>query len=461
MKQHISFSVGLGADKLWDGAQVEEALDDLIETTREKIENYADRMEKVSVSSVRAFQVIGKSLSKTFSAVQLKKTQQQAQKQTGSLAGSLRRSLMDFDQINRLNKKTGAAASAMQKDITDLSTRLSQALHDMFPSLESNDPIIRILEKLGLISKQTQSNIQDMNIYGSYWDLLGNKMQAWCAQAGQSDSTFRQFINTLLQGTQQADSALERFCIVGGNLREAMQQAWQSMQNTWGGCGNWFESQVTAPTEKTFQGFWSRLRQDISGTYEHTKLLFSQVGKTLSESLSKAWTQVYGNLGENGSLKIDLENGVLKGLKSSLNAIIRGLNTVVAEPFSALNSILEKVQKVKVGKLTPFSFLNWRVSIPTIPQLAQGAVLPANKPFLAMVGDQRHGTNIEAPLSTIQEAVALTMEDMSAGNMAGHAATVEVLRDILQAVLGISISDSTIANACARHQSNMAVVLGK
>ena len=181
----------------------------------------------------------------------------------------------------------------------------------------------------------------------------------------------------------------------------------------------------------------------------------------MSESLSKAWTQVYGNLGENGSLKIDLENGVLKGLKSSLNAIIRGLNTVVAEPFSALNSILEKVQKVKVGKLTPFSFLNWRVSIPTIPQLAQGAVLPANKPFLAMVGDQRHGTNIEAPLSTIQEAVALTMEDMSAGNMAGHAATVEVLRDILQAVLGISISDSTIANACARHQSNMAVVLGK
>ena len=42
---------------------------------------------------------------------------------------------------------------------------------------------------------------------------------------------------------------------------------------------------------------------------------------------------------------------------------------------------------------------------PLIPKLAQGAVLPPNRPFLAMVGDQRSGTNVEAPLSTIEEAV--------------------------------------------------------
>lgn len=41
-----------------------------------------------------------------------------------------------------------------------------------------------------------------------------------------------------------------------------------------------------------------------------------------------------------------------------------------------------------------------------IPGLARGAVIPPNAPFVAMLGDQRHGTNIEAPLSTIQEAVA-------------------------------------------------------
>lgn len=39
-----------------------------------------------------------------------------------------------------------------------------------------------------------------------------------------------------------------------------------------------------------------------------------------------------------------------------------------------------------------------------IPKLATGAVLPANREFLALVGDQKHGTNVEAPLDTIRQA---------------------------------------------------------
>lgn len=46
---------------------------------------------------------------------------------------------------------------------------------------------------------------------------------------------------------------------------------------------------------------------------------------------------------------------------------------------------------------------------PEIPALARGAVLPANKPFLAMVGDQKNGTNIEAPLETIKQALSEVM----------------------------------------------------
>lgn len=41
-----------------------------------------------------------------------------------------------------------------------------------------------------------------------------------------------------------------------------------------------------------------------------------------------------------------------------------------------------------------------------IPYLAQGAVIPANHEFLAVLGDQTNGTNVEAPLETIQEALA-------------------------------------------------------
>ena len=50
-----------------------------------------------------------------------------------------------------------------------------------------------------------------------------------------------------------------------------------------------------------------------------------------------------------------------------------------------------------------------------IPALARGAVLPANKPFLALVGDQSSGTNVEAPLSTIKQAVREVLEENGSG----------------------------------------------
>lgn len=49
-----------------------------------------------------------------------------------------------------------------------------------------------------------------------------------------------------------------------------------------------------------------------------------------------------------------------------------------------------------------------------IPALARGAVLPPNQPFLSIVGDQKRGTNIEAPLSTIQEALSNELDKRSA-----------------------------------------------
>lgn len=147
---------------------------------------------------------------------------------------------------------------------------------------------------------------------------------------------------------------------------------------------------------------------------------------------------------------IDLINSLLRGLTSGLNFVSRSMNK--------LGFKLPDWLPIVGGKRVSFGLQEF--TTPQIPKLAQGAVLPANKPFLAMVGDQKHGTNIEAPLETIQEAVGVVMEDMIASNMAGHEATVSVLREILQAVLGISIGDDVIAGAVDRHNRKMAMVWG-
>ena len=43
--------------------------------------------------------------------------------------------------------------------------------------------------------------------------------------------------------------------------------------------------------------------------------------------------------------------------------------------------------------------------------------MPANRPFLAVVGDQKHGTNVEAPLATIQDALANVLARQGTGDI--------------------------------------------
>ena len=55
-------------------------------------------------------------------------------------------------------------------------------------------------------------------------------------------------------------------------------------------------------------------------------------------------------------------------------------------------------------------------SLDNLPHLASGAVISPNNEFLAVLGDQKAGTNIEAPLSTIKQAVAEVLAERGGAN---------------------------------------------
>lgn len=83
---------------------------------------------------------------------------------------------------------------------------------------------------------------------------------------------------------------------------------------------------------------------------------------------------------------------------------VKTLSAAYEETTANINSMTVKLDKAKVaaGEL-----------IANIPQLASGAVIPPNRKFLAVLGDQKSGTNVEAPLSTIKQAV---MEALAQGD---------------------------------------------
>lgn len=112
------------------------------------------------------------------------------------------------------------------------------------------------------------------------------------------------------------------------------------------------------------------------------------------------WKEKFSNIAEGLTQKI--KDGINAAI-ALCNQFIRWLNEKMTLRWDSFS--VGGKQIIKPGS---FQLLN----IPEIPALAKGAVLPANKPFLAMVGDQRNGTNVEAPLETIKQALAEVISEM-------------------------------------------------
>ena len=102
-------------------------------------------------------------------------------------------------------------------------------------------------------------------------------------------------------------------------------------------------------------------------------------------------------------------NGIIGMFEKMINWIVDGLNKISFDvpdwvPLIGNQKFGFNIPKTKFGRLS-------------IPRLAQGAVIPPNREFLAVLGDQKHGTNIEAPLQTIVDAFNIALAQN--GNVGG------------------------------------------
>lgn len=238
---------------------------------------------------------------------------------------------------------------------------------------------------------------------------------------------------------------------------------------------------------------FQHLQEKITELLEnHLAPFFTQLGETLGtlgESVMILWESILSPLIQwiidniapvitpiaNGILDTvtaviggiwDLISGLLKVLEGLINFIVgvftgdwekawNGVKDVFAGIINSLSAIIEAFINGAIGlingllggvnKITGIAGIP---SIPTIPELniprlATGAVIPPNAPFMAMLGDQRHGTNIEAPLDTIKQAVR---EVMGVGNGGGT-------YQFIAQIDGKTIFESVISEAQLRQSS--------
>lgn len=139
----------------------------------------------------------------------------------------------------------------------------------------------------------------------------------------------------------------------------------------------------------------------------------------------------------------------LATMEKHLNNLIKGLNlllTGAGKVANAIGSLFGQEWNVPTIPLLSFP----RVSI---PRLATGAVIPPNQEFMAILGDQKSGVNVEAPLDTIKDAVRSVFNEKDDG-------IVEMLGEILTTICAIKIGDDTIGKAANRYNASLVKING-
>ena len=295
-----------------------------------------------------------------------------------------------------------------------------------------------------------------------------------------------QLVGDFIQGVKQWFDDVQTQAAVAGygdNVARYLCDGFiNGLEALWNGIGQWIYDHIFTPFKNGICeafGIHSPSTEAKSwGSYISQGLLDGLASKwenitgwlrDLKQNFVDAWdniraktTETFNSLGQTIS---DIWNGISSTIKNAVNGIIGFINRMISAVVTGINAVINALNGLSFDLPDIFGgghvgFNISTLTAPQIPYLAQGAVIPANREFLAVLGDQSHGTNVEAPLDTIKQAVAEVMEDLQAGQMAGFEAVVAVLREILSAVYGIELTDEDVGHAVQRWQRKQLTATG-
>ena len=142
---------------------------------------------------------------------------------------------------------------------------------------------------------------------------------------------------------------------------------------------------------------WVGILRNIANLWSAKKSILINAAMSIMRGVFKS---IIDSIGE----EIDkLTNKIYYGVIDGLNS----LPFINIETHSGGGTSIDDSSSRKSKSYAPMS----------VPHLAKGAVIPPNNKFLAMLGDQTSGTNIETPLSTMIQAFKSALSDSNYSGM--------------------------------------------
>ena len=202
---------------------------------------------------------------------------------------------------------------------------------------------------------------------------------------------------------------------IGPMFSEFLSETEGAISDTWGN--------VDADTTKQ----WSEIRESLNTTWtdvdKDAKGKFSGVKNTITSEMEGLKNHDWASIGST------IMNSIKGGMESKLGAMsnwVRSTGNRLANDWrgsSGISSTLGGGRSYSVvGYSIPDSY-----SAQKLPRLANGAVIPPNQQFAAILGDQRSGKNLEAPAALIRQMVA---EGIQAAGGVGRGGNMTIVMEI-------------------------------
>ena len=215
----------------------------------------------------------------------------------------------------------------------------------------------------------------------------------------QIEAFFQKGINWL---SGKSDFIHQKFGDTIGNIYDsfvgALQKGLNWLSFIMGGIKNNFNELINF-VKNVFSGNWK-------GAWQNVKNIFSNIWN----GMKRTATDVFGGILDSAKLMAkNAGNSIASVFKSIINGVLKIIEDLLNSPARTINrliGVINKVPGINLGTLPTFK----------LPRLATGAVIPPRSEFMAILGDQKRGVNIETPLDTMVEAFNKALDNRGNGS---------------------------------------------
>lgn len=199
-------------------------------------------------------------------------------------------------------------------------------------------------------------------------------------------------------------------CIAIGVL---LYKNWDKIKEVAGAVWDWIKNK-TSTFVNTISSSLKNLASKIVTIWDNVKSSAYQkwtaIWSTVGNLVEKIKNGIVGKFTSAKNKVVDIFGGIRDTIRNILNKVIGIVNRAIGTVNSAIGGIESAFSFGPWEVPTPFGkkTIGFSASfprVPTIPYLAKGAVIPPRSEFLAVLGDQKQGNNIETPEALLRKIV--------------------------------------------------------